>query len=367
MTAIRITHLVKRYGTTCAVDDVSLDVARGELFFLLGPSGCGKTTLLRSIAGFVKPDSGDIHFDDRRMTEEPPRRRGIGMVFQNYALWPHLTVADNVAFGLDVRGVAREKRQQAVDRALSLVRLSEQRDRRPTQLSGGQQQRVALARALVIEPAILLLDEPLSNLDARLRIEMREEIRRIHAETRITTVYVTHDQKEALSLADRMGLMDRGRLVQQGSPRDLYLRPVNRFVATFLGDTNLVHGQIVESTGEWVQVETPVGRLRGVSRIGALPGGMRVECSIRPETLRLGEASAESNTLGARVTSDCFLGEIRQVELLVGDMRLTAAILESARMTLRVNDPLHVQVHPSDVTIFAADSPPPPAHDAAAG
>ena len=238
MTAIRIQHLTKRYeGGTLALDDVSLEVAEGEMFFLLGPSGCGKTTLLRSLAGFVQPDSGDIFFGEQCITPLPPRSRGASMVFQTYALWPHLSVAKNVAYGLEVRGVARGEIAQRVEKALKLVQLEGLGERRPTQLSGGQQQRVALARALVIRPKVLLLDEPLSNLDARLRDEMREEIRRLHQATGLTMVYVTHDQKEALALADRLAVMDRGKPVQVGSPEGA--QPRDALVAGFLGDCNL--------------------------------------------------------------------------------------------------------------------------------
>jgi iron(III) transport system ATP-binding protein len=228
MTAIRVQGVVKRYNSAVAVADVSLDIGSGELFFLLGPSGCGKTTLLRMLAGFIRPDSGDIYFAGERVTDTPPRLRSAAMVFQTYALWPHLSVNANVAFGLHVRRLPRKEVAVRVERALKLVRMEGLGDRRPTQLSGGQQQRVALARALVIEPRVLLLDEPLSNLDARLRDEMREEIRRLHQETGLTMVYVTHDQKEALTLADRLAVMADGKLVQVGRPQEVYDQPASR-------------------------------------------------------------------------------------------------------------------------------------------
>src|SRR5438874_723411 len=212
MTPILIQDVSKHFGTAVAVDRVSLQIAPGEMFFLLGPSGCGKTTLLRILAGFVQPDSGDVFFGDERITDLPPRDRDAALVFQTYALWPHMTVARNVAYGLHVRGKGRKEIDERVRQALKMVRMEGYADRRPTQLSGGQQQRVALARALVIEPRVVLLDEPLSNLDARLRDEMREEIRRLHRETGLTMVYVTHDQKEALTLADGLAVMRAGRL-----------------------------------------------------------------------------------------------------------------------------------------------------------
>ncbi len=227
----------KNFGTVRAVDAVSLEVADGELFFLVGPSGCGKTTLLRMIAGFCQPDSGAVLFDGIQVNQQPAHLRNTGMVFQNYALWPHLTVADNVAFGLAVPGrrLPEKDRRARVQRMLQAVHMEEFAERKPNQLSGGQQQRVALARALVVEPACLLLDEPLSNLDAKLRLEMRIEIRRLVKQIGITTIYVTHDQAEALSMADRCLILKNGRVAQIGTPRDIYQRPANRFVADFIG------------------------------------------------------------------------------------------------------------------------------------
>jgi iron(III) transport system ATP-binding protein len=315
MTTIRLENVTKNFGATRAVDQVSLTIAAGELFFLLGPSGCGKTTLLRMLAGFVEPDAGAVYFDAQAMTGVPPRRRGTGMVFQSYALWPHRTVAGNVAYGLEVRGLARAEINRKVQDALKLVRLEGLEQRRPAQLSGGQQQRVALARALVIQPRVLLLDEPLSNLDARLRVEMREEIRRIHQETGLTMVYVTHDQKEALALADRIAIMHRGRLVQVGTPREVYTRPVSRFVADFIGDSNFLEGTVraVGPDGRAV-VSTPLGVLTGISANG-LPGvGQTAVCSIRPEALAL-DGPADGNRITATVERVAFLGEILYVHL----------------------------------------------------
>ena len=246
MTAITLKGLTKRFGSTTAVDGVSLTIESGELFFLLGPSGCGKTTLLRMIAGFIEPTSGSVRFADRDVTLLPPNRRNTGMVFQSYALWPHMTVEENVAYGLNVRKVPATERNDRVMAALKSVHMDEYARRKPNQLSGGQQQRIALARALVIQPTVLLLDEPLSNLDAKLRLEMRWEIRRICSETKITTVYVTHDQKEALSMADNMAVLRAGKIAQIGPPRLLYERPNSRFVADFLGETNFLPAVITE-------------------------------------------------------------------------------------------------------------------------
>src|SRR5512140_2761300 len=234
MISIQVNQLTKQFGTVVALHGLDLTINPGELFFLLGPSGCGKTTLLRSLAGFYIPDEGQIWFGDEDVTRLAPHKRNTGMMFQSYALWPHMTVAENVAFGLEERKVPREEINRRVREALESVRMAEYAARRPNELSGGQQQRVALARALVIRPRCLLLDEPLSNLDARLRLEMRGEIRRVCKDFKLTTVYVTHDQKEALSISDRMAILDRGRVLQVGAPRDIYKRPRSRTVANFI-------------------------------------------------------------------------------------------------------------------------------------
>ncbi len=330
MTAIRIEQLTKRYDRSTVVDNVSLRIEDGELFFLLGPSGCGKTTLLRTIAGFLTPDNGNIYFDDRLMTQVAPKDRGTGMVFQNYALWPHMTVTQNIAFGLEVRGVPRRERERLIAEAVALVRLTGLEKSRPAQLSGGQQQRVALARALVIRPNLLLLDEPLSNLDARLRTEMREEIRRVHEETKVTTIYVTHDQKEALSLASRMAVMHRGRVVQVGPPRELYQRPRSEFVANFLGETNLIEGRLIQANRDRVSVETQLGMLEGITTTDGLKLESRVQCCVRPECIAL-ESAARSgpNRLRARVEREVFLGEVRHVYLRCGEKLLTSYQLQS--------------------------------------
>src|SRR5208337_4536018 len=281
MLSVVLKNISKKYGDVPAVRDVSLEIAKGEFFFLLGPSGCGKTTLLRMIAGFVEPDAGEIRFGDRLMNAVPAHRRNTGMVFQNYALWPHMSVRENVAYGLELRRIPREELRRRLGRALELVRLEGLEERRPNQLSGGQQQRVALARALVIEPDVLLLDEPLSNLDAKLRVEMRQELRRIHFETGITTIYVTHDQKEALSLAGRLAVMRDGEVRQAGTPREVYTRPADRFVAEFVGQANVLVGEARPADGETLIV-TPYGKIRARWHAG-LPAeaGGKVTCCIR--------------------------------------------------------------------------------------
>jgi iron(III) transport system ATP-binding protein len=327
MTPILLQDVRKHFGPTPAVDHLTLRIEAGELFFLLGPSGCGKTTLLRILAGFVKPDSGDIFFGDQRITDLPPRRRDAGMVFQTYALWPHLTVAQNVAYGLQVRGLNRTQIKERVERALKMVRMEGYGERRPNQLSGGQQQRVALARALVVEPRVLLLDEPLSNLDARLRDEMREEIRRLHEQTRLTMVYVTHDQKDALALADRLAVMDRGRMMQIGKPAEVYNRPVNRFVAGFLGESNFIPGTVRSTGADGCQIDTSVGPLLGTPANGLPPPGSSVVCSIRPQSLAFSSSEGGANRISARIDQVAFLGDLLQVRVTAGEVPLLVSML----------------------------------------
>src|SRR5438477_9679321 len=260
---IALSEVTKRFASTTAVDRISLEIADGELFTLLGPSGCGKTTLLRMIAGFSPVDGGEIRFGPRRVDGLAPYERNIGMVFQNYALWPHMTVAGNVTYGLKLRKLPAADIARRLEDGLRKVNLGALGDRYPGQLSGGQQQRVALARALVLNPDILLLDEPLSNLDAKIRVQVRAEIRKLQQELGITTIYVTHDQEEALSLSDRVAVMREGRILQVASPKTLYERPVNRFVADFVGTNNFIAGVCTERGAERATVETALGLLHG--------------------------------------------------------------------------------------------------------
>ncbi len=309
MLSVTLREVRKNYGAVAAVDGVSLEIAQGEFFFLLGPSGCGKTTLLRMIAGFVEPDGGEIRFGDKLMNDVPPHRRNTGMVFQNYALWPHMSVSENVAYGLELRKLPAAERKRKVGEALELVQMTGLEARRPNELSGGQQQRVALARALVIQPDVLLLDEPLSNLDAKLRLEMRQELRRIHEQTKVTTIYVTHDQKEALSLAQRVAVMKGGRVQQVGTPRDVYIRPANPFVMEFIGQANLLRGRAEPLSATEVTVDTPFGRIRALSTLRG-----EVTCCIRPEAIVLGTA-ASVNCLTGRVKEVTYLGDQAQLVL----------------------------------------------------
>ncbi len=319
---VSLRQVTKRFGAHTVVNSVSEEIADGEMFFLLGPSGCGKTTLLRCVAGFYIPDEGQIFIGDHDATRLPPHERDTGMVFQSYALWPHMTVRENVAFGLDLRRVPKEDLRRRVDEALALVKMTDRADYRPTQLSGGQQQRVALARALVVRPKCLLLDEPLSNLDAKLRLEMRTEIRRICKDVGLTAIYVTHDQKEALSIADRLAILHEGRLQQSGPPRDVYERPVNKFVANFIGETNFVAGTVAKVDARHVAVETAHGTIYSQSD-DARKVGAPVTVSLRPEVIHLGPPPADvPNVFRGVVHSSIYLGEMAQHQVRFGAIEL---------------------------------------------
>jgi putative spermidine/putrescine transport system ATP-binding protein len=333
--AVRVEGLRISYGATQVVKGVSLSVGAGEIVSLLGPSGCGKTTTLRAIAGFADPDAGSIEIHGRDVTEVPPNRRDIGMVFQGYALFPHLTVAENVAYGLRMRKLPKAEIAPRVARALDLVKLAAFADRRPKQLSGGQQQRVAIARALVIEPRVLLLDEPLSNLDAKLRHEMRVELRRLLKQTHVASVFVTHDQEEAIILSDRIVLMNDGRIEQQGTPREMYDRPRSLFAASFLGQANFLRGVVREVDGDGLAtLDVGGAALRGVAagelRPGA-PGVLVVKCE-RVRLVAPGEAPA--NRVAARFEFAGFLGAGVQLQCAMDGQRLVALLPASGSAIL---------------------------------
>jgi iron(III) transport system ATP-binding protein len=325
--SISITGLRKAYGDSVAVDGIDLEVGGGEVMALLGPSGCGKTTTLQLLAGFLRPDAGEIKVGDRVVSTPrsvvPPERRNMSLIFQSYAVWPHKTVRENVAYGLQVRRVGRADITSRVDAVLKTVRLEQLAARYPAELSGGQQQRVALARAIVVQPEILLLDEPLSNLDANLREEMRFEIRRLHDQTGITMVYVTHDQAEAMVTADRIAVMNLGRIEQIASPYEVYERPTTQFVASFIGRTNTLEGSLVAPG----QVEAGGVRLRAVDDTGC-PAGTPVALCVRPHHVLLEEPGEHAvNQLRGKVVRSAYLGEVRdyQVELEGGArLRVTA-------------------------------------------
>ncbi|MCO5089539.1 ABC transporter ATP-binding protein [Bosea sp. (in: a-proteobacteria)] len=287
MSSVDIRHIRKSYGQMVAVDGVELAIADGEFISLLGPSGCGKTTTLRMIAGLIDPDSGSIEIDGRDVVALPPYRRNLGMVFQSYALFPHMTVAENIGFGLEMRAFSRAEIQTRVAAALDVVRLPGVAERYPKQLSGGQQQRIALARAIAIEPSVLLLDEPLSNLDLKLRMEMRVELKQLHARIGVTTVFVTHDQGEGLSLSDRVVVMNGGRIAQIGTPQEIYETPANRFVAAFIGEATLFDGVVEGMVGDAVKVRTDGGLTILAQTQRPVSPGQRVSVPVRPETVRL--------------------------------------------------------------------------------
>ena len=311
---ISVRGLTKRFGANVVVSRASFDIEEGELFTLLGPSGCGKTTLLRLIAGFYAPDEGEVRFDERVVNDVPPHERGIGMVFQNYALWPHMTVSENVAYGLKLRKLPKDEIAQRIGAVLEKVKLSGLESRYPGQISGGQQQRVALARALVLNPKILLLDEPLSNLDAKIRIQVRAEIRKLQKELGITTVYVTHDQEEALTLSDRIAVFNQGRVFQVGQPKELYERPANRFVADFIGINNLIDGTVQSANGNLV-VKTPVGEIQALPDARFKPGE-RCVISVRPENASIN--SIDRNVVQGRIAFAAYLGNTLRYDVDVG-------------------------------------------------
>ena len=308
---VELANITKLFGPLRAVDNVSLTIGEGEFFTLLGPSGCGKTTLLRAIAGFYSPDAGEIRFGDRLINHIPAHRRETGMVFQNYALFPHLSVFDNIAYGLRARKIPKPEIAERIGRIIKSVQLEGLEHRAPSQLSGGQQQRVALARALVISPQILLMDEPLSNLDAKLRVSMREEIRRIQKELGITTIYVTHDQEEAMAVSDRIAILNRGSLEQVGTPAEIYYRPESRFAAEFMGSSNIIEMDVTGWDRDHSRITAEVGGQTFFLR-GENPVGARITLSVRPEWIRIvaEPRDGEANILPGTVLSSTFLGSM---------------------------------------------------------
>ncbi len=334
-----------------ALDEVTCSIKRGEMFFLLGPSGCGKTTLLRILAGFVRPTTGRVFFGGRDVTRTGPNKRKLAMVFQNYALWPHMTVAGNVSFGPRTAGWKGRDRKAMVKEMLELVDMTDRRRHKPGQLSGGQQQRVALARALAVKPEGLLLDEPLSNLDARLRARMRGQIRRLVKKAGATAVYVTHDQEEALSMADRIAVMDAGRIVQVGAPLEIYRRPANRFVAEFLGEANFFSGAVIGRDGKWMLVETPSGRLRAAS--ADVPVGTDVTCCFRPEMVRVGGQAVEGDSeLSATCMTGTYFGHTTRYEIAIKGNRTMHALLAGPQAVVEPQQALTVRIAAEDVTIL---------------
>ncbi|MFW9974767.1 MAG: ABC transporter ATP-binding protein [Candidatus Thorarchaeota archaeon] len=357
MVEIRLENLRKTFGDVIATDEVTMVLEEGELSTLLGPSGCGKTTLLRIIAGFYVPDRGRVFFDDRDVTNVPPYKRNTGMCFQNYALWPHMSVADNVAYGLKLKRVNSMKYTKSaitrrVNDALELVRMGDLGHRHIHQLSGGQQQRVALARALAIEPDVLLLDEPLSNLDAKLRIDMREEIIRIQKEMSITTVYVTHDQHEALSISDKVAVMDLGYVQQFDTPREIYANPQTVFVADFIGQCTFIDG-FIEGLGDTLSARIPNNQsVIGRSTIEGYPFEMDepVKVAIRPEDLHLSRESSSDNQILGNITRTIYVGTALEVYFRVGD--ISAQALLDPDSEVKEGDDIHLYAPTDEVMIL---------------
>lgn len=355
MIEVRVENLVKKFGLVTALGNINFTVNPGEIFFLLGPSGCGKTTLLRTIAGFYAPDSGKIFFGGDDVTKDPPHKRKTGMVFQSYALWPHMSVGENVGFGLQEMKVSKSEIDKRVKEALASVHMENYGGRKPGELSGGQQQRVALARALVIRPRCLLMDEPLSNLDAQLRYYMRLEIKRICKDYGLTTIYVTHDQKEALSMADRMAVLSEGQIKQIGTPLEVYKRPRTEFVADFIGVTNVVEGKLVRCGGGEALIETAIGQFCGVlANPNNEPAvGQAVRLSIRPEAFQLSDIPVEENCLAGSIGRATYYGEVAHYRFLTGDnRRLKISELNPRHLGESQRDHLYAWVDSEDVVVL---------------
>ena len=344
-----IQNAVKRYGDFTALNGVSLDIQEGEFFTLLGPSGCGKTTLLRMIAGFNSIEGGEIRVDGKVINQIPTNRRNMGMVFQNYAVFPHMSVRDNVTYGLKTRHVPKAERYKRADEILKLVKIDDYADRMPTQLSGGQQQRVALARAIVIQPEVLLMDEPLSNLDAKLRVEMRNVIKRIQRQVGITTVYVTHDQEEALAISDRIAVMHGGVIQQIGTPKHIYQRPANEFVSSFIGLSNFVDAENENGTLDFgCGYRVPMSTLRP-------DAGRKVCVAVRPEEFLI--RSAEEPGIPATVRSSVFLGMTQHYFLTLGEEKEIEVVVPSDRSDLIPDgEKVSLQIVADKVNVFDGES-----------
>lgn len=351
MKGVRIDNVTKKFGDVLGVSELNLTIQPGEFFTFLGPSGCGKTTTLRMIAGFYYPSTGTIYFDGQDVTRLQPNKRNIGMVFQNYALFPHMTVDENIAFGLEIRKYSKAEIKEKVDRMRGLVHLAPYGKRKINELSGGQQQRVALARALVIEPDILLLDEPLSNLDAKLREETRFEIKRIQSELGVTTIYVTHDQTEAMTMSDRIMVMDNGLIQQIGTPQEIYRKPDNRFVATFIGETNLLRMRIISIDGNTITTQNEKGLILYGKKDHFAKGlqaelGDTVYVSIRPESF---QSDKGDNTVVGKIRFVEFTGLSVNYVLDVNGTTLKAMIVNADSTLKQVGDNIELHIPPSNL------------------
>ncbi|MEM0024480.1 MAG: ABC transporter ATP-binding protein [Thermofilaceae archaeon] len=354
MVRVSVRNLWMRFGDVTALKNISLEVNEGELVTLLGPSGCGKTTLLRIIAGLYKPTSGRVYFDNEDVTDKPPWERNVGLVFQDYALWPHMTVFDNIVYGLKRRGVPKSEINERVENVSSLLGISELLKRYPHQLSGGQQQRVALARALVINPSVLLLDEPLSNLDAKIRVNVRTEIRKLQKKLKITTIYVTHDQEEALVLSDRVAVMRMGEVEQVGTPFEVYYNPGSAYVADFIGQVNMLQGEVRSTREGEVLLETAIGPLLARSYDAFQPGS-KAYAVFRPEYVEvLREPSDDFNAFQGVVDVIQFLGNMVRVEVRINDVPLKVEIHKPLNFKLpQVEERIYLRVPPEHIRVLS--------------
>lgn len=355
---ILLENISKDYGPTRAVSNLNLTIEDSSLHFILGPSGCGKTTTLRMLAGLEKPTEGKIYFGSTDVTKLSPSERNIGMVFQNYALWPHMTIEQNISYGLKIKKMSQRETQKQSDKYMDMMHLGDFKKRYPSQLSGGQQQRVALARALAIEPKVLLLDEPLSNLDAKLRLEMRHNIKKIHKETKITTIYVTHDQSESLSMGTSITVMKDGKHIQSGSPKEVYNKPINSFIAKFIGETNLINGFYRESNKTQHIINTDFGLFYTNKQNQNFDKNQPVTLSIRPELFKLSktnEATKNSiNTFDLKLQEKTYLGESEQWQLVRGTTQipLTAKVLLDSNNNYPLNTTVTCSIKADSISLF---------------
>jgi ABC-type Fe3+/spermidine/putrescine transport system ATPase subunit len=355
MAILKVKNLNKDFGKVKAVQEVSFEAAEGKVLSLLGPSGCGKTTTLRCIAGFENPDRGEIYLDDRKITYVPPEKRGIGMIFQNYALWPHMTVYGNLAFGLQIRKISKDEITKKIKKVLGMVQLEGYENRYPRQMSGGQQQRIAMARALVFEPEIMLLDEPLSNLDAQLREEMRFEFTELQRKLGITAIYVTHDQAEALVISDKIVILDRGKIVQSGSPREIYSNPKNKFVAGFIAVTSFINGSVdslIEDRKK-VIVKTDDGLvIHGFNN--GFDIGQKVSVAMRMNVIKFiqDENKSDKNTVNVfkgRIIQSSYLGNIIDYKIKVGNWEVRTN--SDAKYNFKVGEEVTFYLSPEDIIV----------------
>ena len=350
MVSVRLENIEKYLSGIKIIDNVSLEVKDKEFFTIIGPSGCGKTTTLRIIAGLLRPDKGNVYFDNRLMNDVPPEKRNITMVFQNFALMPHMTVFDNIAFGLKMRGWSKEDIKRRVKEVVELLRIEGLENKKPHQLSGGQQQRVGVARALAPNPDVILFDEPLSNVDAVLREQLRFEIRDLMKKLGITSIYVTHDQAEALVVSDRLAIMNKGRIIQVGTPDEIYRRPVNTFVAGFLGIVNLVKGKVIGKTQEGYYEFLTVGGAKILARESLIPVGSDGVAVIRPEHIQFTSTLEKYNAFKGVITRKTFLGSTVDVRLRVENMGELRTFVKTGSIDLEKIE-YNIQISPDDVVI----------------